>query len=266
MTDPPIPAGLLVIDKPLGQTSMRVCANIRARLRAAGAPKRIKVGHAGTLDPLATGVLVVLVGKATRYQDRVMAGRKRYTARIDLSRTSRTDDREGPVEPVECAPVPREAVQRALPGFVGTIMQRPPAYSAVKIRGRRAYDLARRSETQADLPVMAERPITIDSIDILEYAWPLLTLDIACAKGTYIRSLARDLGRALNAGGMLDALVRTRVGRFTIEDATRLDELPHAMTQRDLLPIPPDLLDQPPSDPSDSSDSGEASADSPAEG
>ncbi|MFI4873325.1 MAG: tRNA pseudouridine(55) synthase TruB, partial [Phycisphaerales bacterium JB061] len=95
--DNPSPTGLLIIDKPLGKTSMHVCANVRARLRSAGAPKRIKVGHAGTLDPLATGVLVVLVGKATRLQDRFMAGRKRYTARVDLSATSRTDDREGPV-------------------------------------------------------------------------------------------------------------------------------------------------------------------------
>ncbi len=253
MTDSPTPAGLLVIDKPLGKTSMQVCANIRARLRKGGSPKRIKVGHAGTLDPLATGVLVVLVGKATRLQDRVMAGRKRYTARLDLSCTSRTDDREGPVTPVDCEPATREAIETLLPGFVGTIMQRPPAYSAMKIEGRRAYDLARRSETEADLPVLAHRPITIDSIDILDFAWPMLTLDIACAKGTYIRSLARDIGQSLNTGGMLDGLIRTQVGRFRLDSAQRLDDLPGAMTQADLLEIPPDLLDQPSSDSTETS-------------
>lgn len=253
MTDSPTPAGLLVVDKPLGKTSMQVCANIRARLRKGGSPKRIKVGHAGTLDPLATGVLVVLVGKATKLQDRVMAGRKRYTARIDLAHTSRTDDREGPVSPVECEPSTREAIQALLPSFVGTIMQRPPAYSAMKIEGKRAYDLARKSETEADLPVLAHRPITIDSIDILEYAWPMLTLDIACAKGTYIRSLARDIGQRLHTGGMLDALIRTQVGRFHLDSAQKVDDLPGAMTQADLLEIPPDLLDQPSSDSTETS-------------
>ncbi len=252
MTPTPTPSGLLIIDKPLGKTSMQVCANIRARFRKGGSPKRIKVGHAGTLDPLATGVLVVLVGKATRIQDRVMAGHKRYSARVDLSCTSRTDDREGPVTPVECQPVSREAIEHALKDFVGTIMQRPPAYSAMKVNGRRAYDLARKSETEADLPVLAHRPITIDSIEIVDFAWPIVTLDIACAKGTYIRSLARDLGSALGTGGMLDALVRTRVGRFEIDDALRLDDLPTEMTQQHLLPIPEDLLDQPASDPPES--------------
>lgn len=253
MSETPTPSGLLVIDKPLGKTSMQVCANVRARLRAGGSPKRIKVGHAGTLDPLATGVLVVLVGRATRLQDRVMAGRKGYTARIDLAHISRTDDREGPVTPVACEPMPREAIESVLPKFTGTILQRPPAYSAMKIDGRRAYDLARKSETEADLPVLPHRPITIDAIEILAYDWPMLTLGIACAKGTYIRSLARDLGRALGTGGMLGALVRTRVGRFTLEDARSIESLPGAMTQADLLPIPTEYLDQSSSEDSDTS-------------
>ncbi|HBU43132.1 MAG TPA: tRNA pseudouridine(55) synthase TruB [Microbacterium sp.] len=246
--DNPSPTGLLIIDKPLGKTSMHVCANVRARLRSAGAPKRIKVGHAGTLDPLATGVLVVLVGKATRLQDRFMAGRKRYTARVDLSATSRTDDREGPVAPADCQPATRAAIEAVLPQFVGTIMQRPPAYSAMKIAGRRAYDLARKSETEADLPVLEPRPITIDAINILEYTWPILTLDIACAKGTYIRSLARDIGEQLNTGGMLDGLIRTQVGRYTIDHARTLNDLPGQLTQQDLLPIPDDIVNQSSSD------------------
>ena len=225
--DNPSPTGLLIIDKPLGKTSMHVCANVRARLRNAGAPKRIKVGHAGTLDPLATGVLVVLVGKATRLQDRFMAGRKRYTARVNLSSRSRTDDREGPVSPVECQPAPRAAIESVIPNFVGTIMQRPPAYSA---------------------------------IDILDYVWPILTLDIACAKGTYIRSLARDIGEQLNTGGMLDGLIRTQVGRYTLNQAHNLSDLPSNLTQQDLLAIPDDLLNQAPAD--SASDSSEDAADS----
>jgi len=244
MSEQVTPSGLLVIDKPLGKTSMQVCANVRARLRKGGSPKRIKVGHAGTLDPLATGVLVVLVGKATRLQDRVMAGRKGYTARVDLAHVSRTDDREGPVTPVACEPAQRGLIEAALPRFTGTILQRPPAYSAMKIEGRRAYDLARKSETEADLPVLAERPVTIDAIEILDYDWPMLTLSIACAKGTYIRSLARDLGQTLGTGGMLDALVRTRVGRFTLDEARSLESLPGAMKQADLLEVPPEYLDQ----------------------
>ena len=246
--DKPSPAGLLIIDKPLGKTSMHVCANVRARLRKAGAPKRIKVGHAGTLDPLATGVLVVLIGKATRFQDRFMAGRKRYTARVDLANLSRTDDREGPVTPVDCKPASLTEIGAVLPQFVGTIMQRPPAYSAMKIAGRRAYDLARKSETEADLPVLEPRPITIDSIDILDYAWPILTLDIACAKGTYIRSLARDIGQALSTGGMLDALIRTQVGRYTLDSARTLTDLPDQLTQQDLLELPDDITNQSSSD------------------
>ncbi|MEO1584263.1 MAG: tRNA pseudouridine(55) synthase TruB [Planctomycetota bacterium] len=231
------PTGLLVIDKPLGKTSMQVCAAVRARLRAAGAPKRIKVGHAGTLDPLATGVLVVLVGKATKQQDRYMAGRKGYVAGVDLAHVSRTDDAEGPVEAVECAPVTREQIERALPGFTGTIEQRPPAYSAMKLGGRRAYALARQAETADEMPTLEPRPVVIESLEVLAFDWPVVTLAIGCGKGTYIRSLARDLGVELGVGGMLRSLRRTRVGGFTLDDAVTLDDLPDRITQGDLRPL-----------------------------
>jgi len=259
MTEPsPTPVGLLVIDKPLHRTSMHVCANVRARLRRGGSPKRIKVGHGGTLDPLATGVLVVLIGKATKLQDRIMVGQKRYRAGIDLAHTSRTDDREGPIEAIECDPVSESTIRAALPRFIGTIMQRPPAYSAMKIAGRRAYTLARNTEDAKDLPVLQPRPIRIDTIDIVSYEWPSLTLDISCGKGTYIRSLARDLGSAIGAGGMLASLVRTAVGPFSIEIARNLDDLPEALTQHDLMLIPPGISGQSASD----SDSAESSSDS----
>lgn len=233
------PAGYLVLDKPLGKTSMQACAAIRARLRNAGAPKRIKVGHAGTLDPLATGVLVILVGKATKLQDRVMAGRKSYIADVDLGQRSQTDDREGPIEPVSVAEPPTaEIIQQTLLQFVGTIQQRPPAYSAMKIDGRRAYKLARESSrTNTDIPVLEPRPVRIDAIRLTRYDWPIATLEIDCGKGTYIRSLARDLGVALKTGGMLHALRRTRVGEHTIENATTLEDLPENLLQEHLLSV-----------------------------
>ncbi len=237
MTEPtPTPEGLLVVDKPLGKSSMQVCANVRARLRGGGAPKRIKVGHAGTLDPLATGVLVVLVGKATKLQDQHMAGEKGYLAGVDLAHVSRTDDSEGPVEPVACNPLGRAAIEAALPAFVGTIQQRPPAFSAMKINGRRAYALARNADTHDELPKLEPRPVVIRSIDIVSFDWPLVTLDIACGKGTYIRSLARDLGAMLGTGGMLRSLRRTRVGPWTLEHAVTLEGLPRELTQPDLRP------------------------------
>ena len=228
------PEGLLVIDKPLRKSSMQVCAAVRAKLRAAGAPKRIKVGHAGTLDPLATGVLVVLVGKATKLQDQHMAGAKGYLAEVDLANVSRTDDMEGPVELVECEPIDRAAIEAVLPRFTGTIQQRPPAYSAMKVNGRRAYALARQAEPDDALPALQPRPVVIDSIDIAAFDWPVVALNIACGKGTYIRSLARDLGQALGTGGMLRSLRRTRGGPWMLHHAVTLDDLPSQLTQADL--------------------------------
>lgn len=227
------PSGLLLIDKPEGPTSMDVCRSVRRRLVAGGAPRRVKVGHAGTLDPLATGLLVVLVGPATRLCEALMAGEKRYLAHIDLSRVSETDDREGPVREIAVADPPTlEQVRAAVARFVGRIQQCPPTYSAVKIRGQRAYRLARQDRPVTPPP----RPVDIFAIDILEYSWPMLRLDVRCGKGVYIRSLARDLGLALGVGGMLHALRRTRVGSCRVEDATPLDALPPILTPSDLLP------------------------------
>jgi len=239
VTDPsaiPTPCGLLVIDKPVGPTSMDVCRRIRWRLVQAGAPKRVKVGHGGTLDPLATGLLVIMVGKATRLCESVMAGTKVYLTEIDLSCFSTTDDQEGEktVVPV-AAPPSRGAVDAACARFVGAaVMQTPPAFSAMKIDGQRAYDLARRGEDVK----LAARPVRIDRVDVRGYQWPRLTVEVECGKGTYIRSLARDIGVSLGTGGCLLSLRRTRVGRWGIEQAVGLDELPPKMGQADLLPLP----------------------------
>jgi len=230
----PSPSGLLVIDKPEGLTSMDVCRRVRARLRRGGAPKGVKVGHGGTLDPLATGVLVVLVGGATKMCDRIMAGEKRYLADVDLSAFSTTDDAEGERTEVRVERAPtREAVEAAGARFVGAITQVPPAYSAIKVGGRRAYRMARAGE----VPEMEPRPVTIHAIDLLGYEWPHALLDVRCAKGVYIRSLARDLGRALGTGGVLAGLRRTAVGEFTIDRAVPLDALADPLTAADLIPL-----------------------------
>lgn len=234
-SDAPGPTGLLVIDKATGFTSMDVCAIVRGRLRRGGAPKRVKVGHGGTLDPLATGVLVVLIGKATRLCDTIMAGEKEYEATVDLSRTSNTDDAEGDVQTAAVTHVPGRAdVERAAAGFVGRIMQRPPAFSALNIGGRRAYQIAR----EGGRVELDPRPVVVHRLTVIDYQWPLVKIVVVCGKGTYIRSLARDLGAAFGAGGMLTMLRRTRVGSFGIERAVKVDELPDVLVETDLIPVP----------------------------
>lgn len=235
MTEPQPIAGILLIDKPLGLTSMAVCAKIRAKLRAGGAPKRVKVGHGGTLDPLATGLLVILVGKATRLCEKVMADDKEYLAAVDLATVSPTDDLESQPEPVEMAHIPDQSeVERALAGFVGVIGQVPPAHSAMKVGGKRAYELARRGQD----PGLQARPVRIDAIEIVRYEFPTLEIRVTCGKGTYIRSLARDIGRALNTGGMLIELRRTRIGTLHVEDAQQLNQLGDSVDPSSLA-VPP---------------------------
>ena len=233
MGETPAIRGVLNIDKPLGYTSMAICTKIRAKLRGGGAPKRVKVGHGGTLDPLASGVLVVLIGRATREQDKVMGTDKRYTATIDLAHVSESHDRETELVPVEIEREPtREEIESVLAAwFVGEeVMQAPPAHSAVKIGGKRAYALARSGNTiEPD-----KRPVRIDSIEIVSYSFPELVLDVKCGKGTYIRSLARDVGLALGVGGTLIGLVRTQVGGFLIDDALSIDDMARVLDPWDL--------------------------------
>jgi tRNA pseudouridine55 synthase len=228
----PTPSGLLLIDKEPGYTSMDVCAIVRTRLRRGGAPKRIKVGHGGTLDPLATGLLVVLVGKATPLCSTIMAGEKEYVASVDLSRVSETDDEEGPTRTLEgVTPPSRERVLAALASLTGDIQQRPPAFSAIKQGGRRAYEIAR----GGGAVVLPARTVTVHEVELLAYDFPRLSLRIRCGKGTYIRSIARDLGPLLGTGGMLTSLRRTRVGRWSVEGAKKLGELPEVLGQSNLI-------------------------------
>ena len=229
-------SGILVLDKPIRMSSMAAVAAVR--LRAAGGDrklaKKIKVGHAGTLDPLATGVLVVAVGRATKFIDRLMSTDKRYHTAIDLSAFTTTDDREGERTEIDMLQPPQESrVRDVLLSFVGPIMQKPPAFSAMKINGKRAYKLAR-GGAPVDLPA---RPVCVHSLELLSYGWPALELHIHCAKGFYVRSLARDLGQALGAGGHCTSIRRTAVGPFTLDMAHQLENLPTELLQRDLISI-----------------------------
>ncbi|MFG0330207.1 MAG: tRNA pseudouridine(55) synthase TruB [Phycisphaerales bacterium] len=221
--------GLLVVDKPKGPSSMDVVRVVRRR--AGGA----KTGHAGTLDPLATGVLLVLLGRATKQVERLMATEKRYEATVDLSAFSTTDDAEGERTPVvvESTPTRARIESELRERFTGAIEQRPPAFSAMKVGGRRAYKLARQGREVK----LEARPVVIHEIRLLEYDWPLARLDIRCGKGTYIRSLARDLGAALGTGGYLADLRRTAVGPYTVDDAIALDEVPEPLTEAHLQSV-----------------------------
>lgn len=235
IADPPPLSGIVLVDKPYRLSSMSIVRVVKRRLINSGLPKSIKVGHGGTLDPLASGLMVILVGKATKHCDKIMAGRKRYIAEVDLSRTSTTEDLEGELTTIDVPTAPtRQQVEAVLPMFVGTIMQRPPDHSAVWVDGRRAYKIARKGKT----PDIAARPVEVLSIDIINYTWPLLTIDVACGKGTYIRSLARDVGAALQTGGVLVNLRRTEVAPFHVDQAWHLDNVPDPLHRDRLVPVP----------------------------
>lgn len=222
--------GLLVVDKPLGWTSMDVVRHVRT---AAG---WIKTGHAGSLDPLATGVVVCCLGHATKHVERIMGMPKVYETKVDLSAFTTTDDREGERREVALDEVPDEAPVRAvLETFVGDIEQVPPQFSAVHVGGKRAYKLARKGQELA----LEARPVHIDAIDLIAYEWPLLEIRVECGRGMYVRSLARDIGVALGAGGHLAGLRRTSVGPYDLSMAVDAPRLKLPITQADLLDPPP---------------------------
>jgi len=218
-----------VVDKPLGMSSMGVVRRVR------GAAGFCKTGHAGTLDPLATGVVICCLGKATKCVSRLIADTKIYETVVDLAAFTNTDDREGEREEVVVDQLPtRDQISAVLTQFLGAITQRPPIYSAIHIGGQRAYKLARRG----DVVQMPEREVMIHGIDLLDYTWPDLSLKITCGKGTYIRSLGRDIGKALGTGGHLASLRRTAVGAYTLDCAVDIDRLEGPILQEHLLPIP----------------------------
>lgn len=208
--------GVLVINKPQKWTSHDVVNKARSLLQEK------KIGHTGTLDPLATGVLVLCIGKATKIVRYLEADDKEYIAELKLGTTTDTLDSDGCIlETREYTPPSKDEVQRALDGFRGNILQRPPAYSAVKVSGVPSYRLAR----QGTILEHKERPVTISAITLLEYRDPLVRFSVTCSKGTYIRTLCAEIGAILGAGAHLTALVRTRSGRFRIEKAIDLEQL-----------------------------------------
>lgn len=209
---PAPPCGVLNLHKPIGVTSRDVVDLVSRPLRRA----KVKVGHAGTLDPLASGVLVVCLGPATRLIDRVQAMGKTYRAVVRLGATSDTLDADGQITEAVDPPIPTEAaVRAALAAQVGVIQQVPPQVSALKVGGQRAYDLVRAGEVVA----LEARPVRIDRVDLIAYDWPNLEIEVDCGSGTYIRSIARDVGVALGSGGLIAVLTRTRIGSFRMADA-----------------------------------------------
>lgn len=206
---------LLYIDKPLGWTSFDAVKRVRGALSRRLHMRKIKVGHAGTLDPLATGVIIVCTGRATKRIEELQAGTKEYVATIALGATTPSFDRETEVDATfPTDHITRPLVEEALARFRGRIEQVPPAYSACKVGGRRAYDYVRNGE-DVDLK---PKVLVIDEIELLEFAPTEITIRVVCSKGTYIRALARDIGLALRSGAHLAALRRTRVGSVSVDD------------------------------------------------
>ena len=233
-TEEELQAGwIFAVDKPLEWTSFDVVNKLKYALRRAYGLKSVKIGHAGTLDPLATGVLVVCVGKATKRIESEMAGSKGYRARLKLGYTTPSYDAETPEEPFSGAVLPPStaALEAALPSFRGTIHQRPPLFSALKIGGQTLYKLARKGQ-EVEIPT---RPVVVESLEIDSYDPTLgsVELSIACGKGTYIRSLAHDLGCTWGCGAYLTALRRTQVGPWKEADAWSLANLLEALHQRE---------------------------------
>lgn len=212
---------ILYIDKPLGWTSFDVVKRVRASLLRRIGLKKMKVGHAGTLDPLATGVMIVTTGRATKQIESLQAGVKEYVATIALGATTPSFDLETEIDArYPTGHITRELVEHTLPRFKGEISQVPPSFSACKIEGRRAYEMARSGEEVELKP----KTLVIDELELLEFSPESITLRVVCSKGTYIRALARDIGEALGSGGHLTALRRTRVGEVTEDLCLTVDQ------------------------------------------
>jgi tRNA pseudouridine55 synthase len=205
---------VLLIDKPAGITSFGVVARVRRQL-SQQLGKKAKVGHTGTLDPFATGLMIIVTGKECRNAGNYSKLDKVYEATIRLGQTSTTGDPEGEITDVSDIHPSLEEVQTALKQFVGEITQRPPMYSAIKINGQRAYKLARKGEI-VEVP---ERVVTVFSLDLIKYSYPALKIRVHVSSGTYIRTLSEDIGKTLGVGGYCTELRRTRIAEWSVEDA-----------------------------------------------
>ncbi len=221
--------GIILIDKPAGLSSFGVVARVRWLLsRQAG--KKVKVGHTGTLDPFATGLMIIVVGDYCKRASEFSKLDKSYTATIRLGQASSTGDPEGDITAVSDRQPSEQEVQAALKGFIGTIQQTPPSYSAIKINGVLAYKLARQGREVA----MPTRQVVVHKLKLLSYAYPFATIHCRVSSGTYIRTLAQDIGAQLQTGAYVTELRRTRIGKFELKDARQLDE--------DVSSLVPDLI------------------------
>jgi tRNA pseudouridine55 synthase len=229
--------GWVILDKPAGMTSTHAVSRLKRIFNAK------KAGHAGTLDPLASGILPVAFGEATKTVPFVQDGEKAYRFTVTWGAETDSDDSEGTVTKTSDLRPSTEAVKALLPRFTGTIMQQPPAYSAIKVAGERAYDLAREGE----IVELAARPVTIHELHLISNDEICAVLEARCGKGTYVRAIARDLGRLLGCYGHVTVLRRTRVGAFTEEHAVPLEDLTEAPEEahQDLLPVEAGLVELP---------------------
>ena len=213
---------VLYVAKPLNWTSFNLVNKLRWKLQKSLKIKKLKVGHAGTLDPLATGVMILCTGKSTKLIESFQYQTKEYIATLELGATTPSFDLELPIDrtfPTEH--ITMEMVEEIVPRFVGEIWQVPPAYSAVKVAGKRAYDYARDGQEVELKPKL----LVIDEIEIIDFTLPVLKIRVVCSKGTYIRALARDIGLSLRSGAHLIALERTRIGEIKLEDCWQIEEL-----------------------------------------
>ena len=223
----------IYINKPYRMTSFGALAHIRYLVSKKMHVKRVKMGHAGTLDPLATGVLILCTGKATKQIERLQLHDKEYTATLQLGATTPSFDMEHEVDAhYPTSHITRDEIQRVLQGFVGEIEQVPPIFSAVMVKGDRAYELARKGEA---VELKAKR-VRIDELELTDFNPETMQMSIrvVCGKGTYIRSLARDIGQALGSGAYLTALCRTQLGSVRIEDCITLDDFPQWLDQQQI--------------------------------
>lgn len=218
---------IIIIDKPLGWTSFDAVKRLRGAIQRRLNVRKFKVGHAGTLDPLATGVLIVCTGRATKRITELQEGMKEYVAEVKFGATTPSYDLEKEIDATyPWEHITRERIEEVLPRFIGHVMQVPPVFSAVKIDGKRAYNYARKGK-EVDIKA---KPLEIREMEILKWEAPVLTLRVLCSKGTYIRALARDLGEALDSGAHLVGLRRTRVGDYTEQQALTIDRAVEIIT------------------------------------
>ncbi|MDO9153467.1 MAG: tRNA pseudouridine(55) synthase TruB [Paludibacter sp.] len=220
---------VLYVNKPLHWTSFNLVSKLRWNIRKILKIKKLKVGHAGTLDPLATGVMIICTGKATKQIESFQYQTKEYIATLALGATTSSFDLEKPIDAIyPTEHITRELIDEIIPRFTGEIWQVPPIYSAVKVEGKRAYDYARAGQEVELKPKL----LVIDEIEVLNFSPPILKIRVVCSKGTYIRALARDIGEALNSGAHLTALERTKIGDIGLENCWQIDNLINHLEQQ----------------------------------